>query len=277
MRRLRPGLLRTGVAAAVLGFLLSRVGSAPFLAAVDGVTAPALLLAVCLTLATNACSAARWVWVARRLGLDLGLGTALPAYYRSTLLNQTLPGGILGDVHRAARQRAIRPVVWERVVGQVVLLVGAGIVLVALPSPVPRSFVVAGLLGLGLATAVAGRWVPRPLRTTRLWRPAAWSLGAVLGHLALFLLALYLVAPGVEPLTSLPLLLTVLVASSLPTNLAGWGPREGAAAAMFTLAGLGAGTGVTVAATYGVLSLLAALPGGLLLLADTRHPRTVTS
>jgi hypothetical protein len=64
MRRLRPGLLRTGVAAAVLGFLLSRVGSAPFLAAVDGVTAPALLLAVCLTLATNACSAARWVWVA---------------------------------------------------------------------------------------------------------------------------------------------------------------------------------------------------------------------
>ena len=277
MRRLRPGLLRAGVAVAVLGFLLSRVGSGPFLAAFDGVTAPALLLAVCLTLVTNAFSAARWVWVARRLGLDLDLGTALPAYYRSTFLNQTLPGGILGDVHRAARQRAIRPVVWERLLGQVVLLLVSGVVLLALPSPVPRPVVVAGLLGLPVVTVLAARWVPRPLRTPHLWRPAAWSLGAVLGHLALFLLALVLVAPGVGLLTSLPLLLTVLVASSLPTNLAGWGPREGAAAALFALAGLGASTGVTVAATYGVLSLLAALPGGLLLLADTRHLRTVTS
>ena len=277
MRRLRPGLLRTGVALAVLGFLLSRVGSGPFLAAVDDVTGPALLLAVCLTLATSALSAARWVWVARRLGLDLDLATALPAYYRSIFLNQTLPGGILGDVHRAARQRAVRPVVWERLLGQGVLLLVTGGVLLALPSPVPRSVVVAGLLALAVVAALAARLVPDRLRTTQLWRPAVWSLGAVLGHLALFLLALVLVTPGVGLLTALPLLLTVLVASSVPTNLAGWGPREGAAAALFALAGLGASTGVTVAATYGVLSLLAALPGGLLLMADTRHPRAVTS
>jgi len=277
MRRRRSGLLRVGVAVAVLGFLLSHVGSAPFLAAVDGVTVPAALLAVCLTFAANALSAARWVWVARRLGRDLDLGTALPAYYRSTFLNQTLPGGVLGDVHRATRQRAIRPVVWERLVGQAVLLVSAGVVLLALPSVVPRSIVVAAVLGMGVVAVVAVRWLPGALRTAQLWRPAAWSLGAILGHLALFLLALVLVAPRVGLLTSLPLLLAVLVASSLPTNLAGWGPREGAAAALFALAGLGAGTGVTVAATYGVLSLVAAVPGGLLLLADARPVRAVTS
>ena len=277
MRRLRSGLLRTGVAVVVLGFLLSHLGSAPFVAAVDGVNAPALLLAVCLTLAGSAFSAARWVWVARRLDRDLDLGTALTDYYRSIFLNQTLPGGILGDVHRAARQRAIRPVVWERLISQGVLLVGTGVVLLTLPSPVPRSLVVLGLLGLAVAAALTWRWVPDALRTLQLWRPAAWSLGAILGHLALFLLALFLAAPGVGLLTSLPLLLAVLVASSLPTNLAGWGPREGAAAALFALAGLGASTGVTVAATYGVLSLVAALPGGLLLLADARQPRAVTS
>lgn len=277
MRRLRSGLLRTGVAVVVLGFLLSHVGSAPFVSAVDGVSAPALLLAICLTLASNAFSAARWVWVARRLDLDLDLATALPAYYRSTFLNQTLPGGILGDVHRAARQRAIRPVVWERLVGQVVLLVGTGLVLLTLPSPVPRSIVAIGFVGLAVAAALTWRWVPDALRTLQLWRPAVLSAGAVLGHLGLFLLALLLVAPGVGVHTSLPLLLAVLVASSLPTNLAGWGPREGAAAGLFALAGLGASTGVTVAATYGVLSLVAALPGGLLLLADARRPRAVTS
>ena len=277
MRRLRSGLLRTGVAVVVLGFLLIHVGSAPFVAAVDGVTAPAVLLAICLTLASSAFSAARWAWVARRLGLDLELATALPAYYRSTFLNQTLPGGILGDVHRAARQRAIGPVVWERLVGQVVLLAVTGAVLLTIPSTVPRWIAAAGLLGLAATAGIAARWVPEPLRTRQLWRPAAWSLAATLGHVALFLLALFLVAPDVGLTTSLPLLLAVLVASSLPTNLAGWGPREGAAAALFALAGLGAGAGVTVAATYGVLSLVSALPVGLLLVADAWRPQAVTS
>jgi uncharacterized membrane protein YbhN (UPF0104 family) len=277
MRRLRSGLLRTGVAVVVLGFLLSHVGSAPFVAAVDGVTAPALLLAVCLTLATNGFSAARWVWIARRLGVDLDLGTALPAYYRSVFLNQTLPGGILGDVQRAVRLRAVRPVVWERLIGQAVLLVGTGLALLLLPSPVPRVVAGLGLLGVVAATAIAWRWLPSALKILELWQPTAWSLGAVLGHVALLLVALETVAPGVGLATSLPLLLAVLVASSLPTNLAGWGPREGAAAGLFALAGLGAGTGVTVAATYGVLSLVAALPGGLLLLAGARRPRAVTT
>jgi hypothetical protein len=83
------------------------------------------------------------------------------------------------------------------------------------------------------------------------------------------------------PLSDLvPLALVVLLAASVPLNLAGWGPREGAATWAFGVAGLGAATGVAVAATYGVLALAATLPGIAPLLAAgpptrDRSPRRI--
>jgi len=63
----------------------------------------------------------------------------------------------------------------------------------------------------------------------------------------------------------MPLALVVMLAAAIPLNVAGWGPREGAAAWVFAGAGLGATQGATVAVVYGVLALVATLPGGLLL------------
>jgi hypothetical protein len=56
-----------------------------------------------------------------RLGVRLPLRTAVADCYRSLFLNATLPGGVLGDVHRAVRHgrdvgdvgRGIRAVVWN--------------------------------------------------------------------------------------------------------------------------------------------------------------------
>ena len=51
-------------------------------------------------LLTTVCCAWRWKIVARGLGVDLPLPAAVAAYYRSQFLNVTLPGGVVGDVHR---------------------------------------------------------------------------------------------------------------------------------------------------------------------------------
>ncbi len=51
----------------------------------------------------------------------------------------------------------------------------------------------------------------------------------------------------------------------LPLNVGGWGPREGVTAWAFGAAGLGAGTGLSVAVVYGVLSFVASLPGVVVL------------
>ena len=90
---------------------------------------------------------------------------ACAAYYRSQFLNTTLPGGVLGDVHRAVRHgreagdlpRGARAVVWERVAGQVVQVVLTVLVLLALPSPVRSSVpVVAALVVVGLVLVGSG-------------------------------------------------------------------------------------------------------------------------
>jgi hypothetical protein len=71
----------------------------------------------------------------------------------------------------------------------------------------------------------------------------------------------------------LPLALLVMLAMSVPTNVAGWGPREGAAAWVFALAGLGAAQGLATTVVYGAMALVATLPGAVVLLVPTLRRR----
>jgi hypothetical protein len=72
--------------------------------------------------------------------------------------------------------------------------------------------------------------------------------------------------------------LVVLVGMGVPVNIAGWGPREGVAAWAFGAAGLGADAGLSVAVVYGVLVLVASLPGaGVILVTHLRRRRRRTA
>jgi glycosyltransferase 2 family protein len=55
-----------------------------------------------------------------------------------------------------------------------------------------------------------------------------------------------------------------MLAMVLP-SVGGWGPREGVAAWVFGAAGLGAQRGVATAVVYGVMVLVASLPGAAVL------------
>jgi uncharacterized membrane protein YbhN (UPF0104 family) len=283
--------------AAILAFLLWRLGTGPFLHGLRTIDGWALVAAAGIGVPTTVCCAWRWCLVARGMGVRLPLGTAVAAYYRSQFLNTVLPGGVLGDVHRAVRHgqdvgdvgRGIRAVVWERGAGQVVQAVIAVLVLLALPSPV-RGYrpVVTGLVAAVAIVAVAvafalprdgtSRWA-RAVRAAgsdlrhELFARRGWpgivlaSTAVVAGHLATFLVAAR-TAGSTAPLTRLvPLGLLILVAMALPLNVGGWGPREGAAAWAFGAAGLTADLGVSTAVVYGVLVLVASLPGAAVLLA----------
>ena len=71
----------------------------------------------------------------------------------------------------------------------------------------------------------------------------------------------------------------VLLATAVPTNVGGWGPREGVAAWAFGAAGLGAAQGVATTTVYAVLSLAAISPAvPLLVIAALRQrPRVARS
>ncbi|WP_395098650.1 lysylphosphatidylglycerol synthase transmembrane domain-containing protein [Streptomyces noursei] len=165
-RRMWPWL-RTLGGLAILTVLLWHVGSGALLDGLRRIDAGTLLVAVGIGVLTTACSAWRWCLVARGLGLRLPLGQAVADYYRALFLNAALPGGVLGDVHRAVRHgraagdvgSGVRAVVLERAAGQLVLLVVGAVVLAVQRSPV-RAAVVRALTGpisgWVLAALVAG-------------------------------------------------------------------------------------------------------------------------
>ena len=91
---------RPAAAAAVLGIMIWRLGSGPFIDGVRAIDGRALVAAAAIFFVTTACCAWRWTLVARGLGVGLSLPDAVSAYYRCLFLNLTLPGGVAGDVHR---------------------------------------------------------------------------------------------------------------------------------------------------------------------------------
>jgi glycosyltransferase 2 family protein len=284
------------VATATLAVLVWRLGTGPFLDGLHTVDGWALAAGSGLAVLTTICCAWRWRIVVRGLGVDLPLGTAVAAYYRSLFLNVTLPGGVVGDVHRGISHgrdtsdvgRGLRAVAWERSAGQFVQAVLTVAVLMVLPSPVQA---VMPFIALALIAAVAGvvlaarvrpavgrsRWVrlrsaaARDVRDGLLAR-RAWpaiavaSALVVAGHAATFVIAARS-AGATAPLSQmLPLALLVVSAAALP-NVGGWGPREGMAAWAFAAAGLGPSLGVATAVAYGVMVFVASLPGAVVLLA----------
>ncbi|WTI17078.1 flippase-like domain-containing protein [Streptomyces sp. NBC_00820] len=129
---------------AILSLLLWRLGTGVLLDGLRRIDTVTVLVALGVGVVTTVFSAWRWQLVARGLGIRLPLGPAVADYYRALFLNAALPGGVLGDVHRAVRhgqsagdmRRGVKAVVLERVAGQVTLAVVGAVVLLALPSPV---------------------------------------------------------------------------------------------------------------------------------------------
>lgn len=313
MSRRQWAALRAVGGLAVVAALLWWLGPGPFLRGLRSVDGWSLVLAMAIGGITTLAAAWRWTVVAGGLGVRIPLPRAVAAYYQSQFLNATLPGGILGDVHRAVENGrdsgdlglGVRAVMWERIVGQAVQLVLALATFLVLPAPV-RAVVPVLLTVIAVATVITGavRVVCRAavgqresttlpgrfLRATGsdlrvVLGPGSWpktvvaSVMVVVGHLATFLIAAHRVDPAAGPVRVLPLAMLVLLAAALPLNVAGWGPREGVAAWAFGAAGLGTEQGAAIATGYGVLVIASCLPGAVALVVTrwrrARQPRAV--
>jgi uncharacterized membrane protein YbhN (UPF0104 family) len=295
MRRIAWKWGRVAGSGLVLAVLVWRLGTGPFIDGIRMIDGPALAAAMAVGALTTVCCAWRWKTVAGGLGVELGLPAAVAAYYRSQFLNVTLPGGIVGDVHRGVSHgrdlgdvgRGLRAVVWERSAGQVVQVVVTVVVLLALPSTVHSSMplvaIVLVLAAVGIVLVARARpagdrsaWarmrgaVARDVRDAllggRAWLGIALASAVVVaGHALTFLIAARTAGATAPLSTMLPIALLAMMAMVLP-SAAGWGPREGVAAWAFGAAGLGAQRGVTTAVVYGVMVLVATLPGALVLI-----------
>ena len=242
-------------------------------------------VALVVTAGTTWCCAWRWSLLAERLDVAVPVRTAYRAYYRSQFLNATLPGGVLGDVHRGdpataatsgALGRGLRSVVWDRASGQVGAGRAAGrcsLLAAACPdsaarlgarwrlarSPSPwsrvrscgraelRRVLRAGVWpGSSLASALAAARARARLRGRR---RARWASTAPLPELV-------------------PLALVVLARVRAPAERRRLGPARGRGRlGLRRRRSRARAPGSSVAVVYGVMSLVATLPGLLTLLA----------
>lgn len=289
------GWTRPLAAAAILTVVVWQLGIDPFLDGVRAVNGAVLATGAALGALTTVACAWRWTIVARGLGLRLSLPAAVAAYYRSIFLNMTLPGGVVGDVHRGVSHGrdvsdvglALRAVAWERTAGQAVQAAVTVAVLLALPSSLRQSMpvVLATLVGLAVIVALVSsmragegtRWgrlrraiaddVRRALLPRRAWPAIALaSFLVVAGHATAFVVAAR-AAGATAPLGELVALALVALLVMVLPSIAGWGPREGVTAWAFAAAGLGAAQGIATAVVYGVMAVVASLPGALVLVA----------
>jgi uncharacterized membrane protein YbhN (UPF0104 family) len=248
-----------------------------------------LLPIVGLSLIQFGVSAWRWRFTAQRLGLALTRRQALADYYVAVLLNQCLPGGVLGDANRAWRHAraagntvgAAQAVLLERVSGQLAMAVVALLSVPAVPGiagAVARhpwltvSLGAFGLLAVGLALGHAwwrpGAVLPRALLGKRVWPiQLGTSLVVVATYIGIYALAARSLGVDRSLLEVVPLIPFVLLAMLVPLSVAGWGVREGAAGALWLASGWPAAEGVAVSVAYGALNLVLALPGLAVVLA----------
>lgn len=247
--------------------------------------------------------AARWAFTARSLGTELGATHSLREFYLSVFLNLVLPG-LAGDVLRAWRHGrhfageerggmgpAARAVIIERLANQLVislLMLGS----LALWPWMPGAFastrlwlplVGAAALAVGSLTAVAvlarrrgGGLIEDFLRDSRdalLGRRALLAqigLGVLITGSCVAMFGCAARAVG-APLSLFHLLALVpgsLLAMSIPISIGGWGLREASAMALWTMAGLPASDAMATSVLYGLLVLVGALPGAVVLAVD---------
>lgn len=258
-----------------------------------------LVLALVALTGQTLLSALRWRLTAGALGQVIPVGRALCEYYLSQIVNQSLPGGVLGDAGRAVRarqeaglKRAGQAVVFERLAGQLVLFVVTGVAVlmvwvtpggIVLPDWVLRMvafssialLLMAGMIwsfsrGASVTKAHIRDWIAAfslsVLAPAMLPRQIMLSLGTTALNLLAF--ALCARATGTTmPLTAVMIVVPLILFTMLiPISVSGWGLREGAAAALFPVFGATATEGFAASLAFGLMFLLSTLPGILVLL-----------
>ena len=240
-------------------------------------------------------SAYRWQFTAQQLGHHFGLGHAIREYYLSQILNQSLPGGIMGDAGRALRARHDRGlrrsgagVIIERSLGQAALLIVlAAAFLITDRTALPRAVqgIIALLLGgaiLAAGVVTVTSFLRGPLGTASrravellhcavlqngaLPRQVALNFAITAANIAAFAFCAHATGTAMSATQAALLVPLILLTMVIPLTVSGWGIREGAAAALFPLIGATGTAGLAASTAFGLLFLVSTLPGLLVLM-----------
>jgi uncharacterized protein (TIRG00374 family) len=294
--------LKAALSVLLMWYLLGKVDLGAAAARAADLDSGPLAMAFALLLLQAVLAAWRWLTVLEALAAPLPFGQAFRLFFVGAFFNQVLPGAVGGDAVRAYQTYkaglglapAVNSVMLERaatVLALVFMVAAMQPLLAARIGDNPALLVfpllsVAGIAGV-LVLSILDR-LPASLRRWRLVRGLAHLAAgtralffrprnavavlavSVLGHVNLAL-AVYALAVGldisVSPLDCMILVPPVILVTTLPISIAGWGVREGAMVTAFGFIGVPAESALVLSLIFGITVVVASLPGGVLWLA----------
>jgi uncharacterized protein (TIRG00374 family) len=286
--------IKLAVTGALLFLIFRSVNTEDTTTALTTVSPWYLLIALLLQLASNTVAASRWYLIMSRIGFGQSWSFFLKSYFKGAFFNQGLPTSIGGDGLRildcsrgkGTAEDAFYGVFIDRIIGLAGLLL-LNITALAmnstlLPSNVyyPLLVILSGLTsGLillfflrkfhffvtGRYLGFLGRLSERYFQVYSSVTSISVQLGlSILTHL-LAMTAFLMIGRSVGLDFSLQVYLVlvppVILLTILPISLAGWGVREGAMVGFFLLIGADKSRVLTFSILYGLVALVASLPG----------------
>lgn len=297
--------IKAAVTLSLLGWLLHRIDLAPLLARVGSLDPALSLAAVALMMAQLLLTGWRWALIARTIGAPLTREATIRLTLIGQFFNQTLPSAIGGDAVRAwlaqregmSLAKAVSGVFADRVVALLLLVAIVAATLPAfyarVPAPELRLSVAAlcGATAAGVAVLLAfGPALSRLLQRHR-WTKALGQLAddlrlvltshnaaAVIGsaivvHLGV-VTSVWLVARAlaieVGLLDCVVLVPPIVLITTLPISIAGWGVRESATVVGFGFVGVAPVDAVALSVVFGLVQIVIGLPGGAIWMLQRR-------
>lgn len=286
--------IRIVISLGVFALIFRNIDAGDVSVSIRNVALPLLFLGLVFQLLSTLLASYRWYLMMQPLGFGQDFPFYLKSYLKGTFFNQGLPTTIGGDAIRildVARQgfrkrEAFYGVFIDRMLGLVSLLLVNLLANAFAPELLPKGIfltinvlVMLGLVGFGLFYGL--RWFDllKQWRITRQFHYISSHLSGVLSGWrstgVLFLLsitvhlmaiiAIFMIGHSVdvdyELFTFLVIVPPVILLTLIPISLAGWGVREGAMIALFTLIGADKTAVLSMSILYGIILLVSSLPG----------------
>lgn len=303
MRRIALLLLKAAVSGFLLYFALRGLHIGELAARLRQTDLAWLLLAIAIMTVQTVLLGFRWLLVSRPVTGSLTLRSATELSFIGAFFSQVLPSTVGGDAVRlwllarrgAGWKAAIYSVLIDRVAGVSALAV---IVVACLPwtlalvrDPLPRAMLVLiGVGALGAAAVFVALGTPRAGRLTRfagirhlaeaaqlaltLCRTPSLASGIAVCSFAIHAMTVaagwacvHAIGAPVGVLDILYLLPPVLLVSTVPVSIAGWGVRESSMVLAFGYAGLAQSDGLLLSILIGGVTFAVGAIGGVVWIA----------
>lgn len=287
-------LIKLLISIALVGFILYKVDAGAVWNIIQNANLLYIAIGLVFLLLSQSLASFRWFLIMRLMHYPHKFLFYFKSYFKGTLFNQVLPTSIGGDAYRIAEVHSkggrVRDAFYGVFIDRVVGLLGLLILSLSanlyesdlLPNDIfylVNLILIAGFIGFFLLIALhkipffENYKLTHPIyelsKNFRLIyktpkRISVQLFLSIMIHL-LALVTFYSLGQAVgikePPSTYLALIPLVVLLTILPISFAGWGIREGALIALFMLIGIDQDLVLAMSLIYGILLIVAALPG----------------